>query len=469
MFNKFLIFCLLLMCLTYNCNAQNKKVVYIETKEWYRDSAREIHYKDWKAYPSEVVDSLEGFKAVKKENLDKFGGLNNSNAKATSFFRVEKITNRWWIIDPLGNKFLNVAMNAFRQGKSPNNVAAFDKKYGSTEKWMSDSKMLFDSLGINVAGSWSDVKAITDYNKMAAKPLVYTTQLSLLANYRRHAAKENPERKKETDMSFVFDTDFKTYSEQEIKKNEGIQNDPNLLGHFSDNEIPFTENEVKNLLEVPKERESYSIVHNWLKEKGYDENNLSKEQKKELIGFVTGRYFETVSTVIKKFDPNHLYIGSRLHAAAKNNEFIFKSAEPFIDIVSINYYGYWEPTKNHLKDWSIWTSKPFFITEFYTKAEESGMANITGAGWLVRTHKERGIHYQNFCIQLLKAKNCVGWHWFKYQDNDPNDPNADPSNKDSNKGLINNEYETCVPLAAAMKQLNENKYQLINYFDKTNK
>ena len=463
-FKNFLL-CLFVMCLALISKAQNKHLINVETKEWYRDSAREIHYKEWKAYSSLVVDSINKYVPVLQEKQDKYGGVIGAARKATGYFRTEKINNRWWIIDPVGNKFINVAMNAVRTGKSPNNQAAFDKKYGTIEKWIGDTKFLFDSLGVNVAGSWSDVKTITAYNKTAERPLVYTTQLSILANYRRHAIKENPERKKESEMSFVFDSSFKTYSAEEIKKLDGCQNDPNLLGHFSDNEIPFTDNEVGHLLEVPNTSESYSIVQKWLTDKGYDSNNLTKEQKKELIGFVTQKYFETVYTVVKHFDPNHLYIGSRLHAGAKNNEYIFKAAEPFIDIVSINYYGYWEPTDKQLKDWSLWSTKPFFITEFYTKAEESGMANVTGAGWLVRTHNERGIHYQNFCLKLLKDKNCVGWHWFKYQDNDPNDPNADPSNKDSNKGLINNEYQTCLPLAAKMKQLNDNKYNLVKFLD----
>jgi hypothetical protein len=94
------------------------------------------------------------------------------------------------------------------------------------------------------------------------------------------------------------------------------------------------------------------------------------------------------------------------------------------------------------------------------------MDNISGAGWLVKTQEERGIHYQNFCLNLLQNNNCVGWHWFRYQDNDPNDPNADPSNKDSNKGLVNTFYEVYRPLADKMKALNENVYQLIKLIDK---
>ena len=93
------------------------------------------------------------------------------------------------------------------------------------------------------------------------------------------------------------------------------------------------------------------------------------------------------------------------------------------------------------------------------------MENKTGAGWLVKTQNDRGIHYQNFCMELLKAPNCVGWHWFRYQDNDPTDLSADESNRDSNKGLVSYQYKPYLPLLEKMKVLNLNKYELIKYFD----
>ncbi len=97
------------------------------------------------------------------------------------------------------------------------------------------------------------------------------------------------------------------------------------------------------------------------------------------------------------------------------------------------------------------------------------MANISGAGWLVKTQTDRGIHYQNFCLELLRAKNCVGWHWFRYQDNDPNDPTADPSNPDSNKGIVNTQYVVYEKPVEKMKKMNDKKYQLIKFFDKQKK
>ena len=106
------------------------------------------------------------------------------------------------------------------------------------------------------------------------------------------------------------------------------------------------------------------------------------------------------------------------------------------------------------------------ITEFYTKAMDSGMANTTGAGFTVRTQQDRGFAYQHFCLGLLQSRNCVGWHWFKQQDNDPTAKGVDPSNLDSNKGMLNNEYQWYKPMIKLMKKLNENVYSLVDYYDK---
>jgi hypothetical protein len=180
---------------------------------------------------------------------------------------------------------------------------------------------------------------------------------------------------------------------------------------------------------------------------------------------MAGTYYAIVYKAIKDADPNHLYLGSRLHSNAKNNPYIFQYLQKNIDIISINYYGDWQPRADFINDWATWCDKPFFVTEFYTKAEETGMNNMSGAGWIVKTQKDRGIHYQNFCLTLLKAKNCVGWHWFRYQDNDPNDAKADDSNKDSNKGIVNLQYEYYQPLMQYMRALNTNVYPLIDFFD----
>jgi hypothetical protein len=69
-------------------------------------------------------------------------------------------------------------------------------------------------------------------------------------------------------------------------------------------------------------------------------------------------------------------------------------------------------------------------------------------------------------IELLKSKGCVGWHWFTYQDNDPLNLKTDPSNRDSNKGIVNSNFEPYTPLLVNMKALNQHVFELIQYLDK---
>jgi hypothetical protein len=86
------------------------------------------------------------------------------------------------------------------------------------------------------------------------------------------------------------------------------------------------------------------------------------------------------------------------------------------------------------------------------------MGNTSGAGWLVHTQADRAKFYQNFAMGLLEAQGCVGWHWFRYADNDPEDMSVDPSNRDANKGLVSNRYIPYQTLAEGMRQLNERAY-----------
>jgi hypothetical protein len=100
------------------------------------------------------------------------------------------------------------------------------------------------------------------------------------------------------------------------------------------------------------------------------------------------------------------------------------------------------------------------------KGMDVGLANTGGAGWVVKTQRDRGWFYENFTLGLLESRVCVGWHWFKYQDNDPADTKADPSNRDANKGILNNRYEPYPELLQSMKRVNERAYGVIDWFDR---
>ena len=93
---------------------------------------------------------------------------------------------------------------------------------------------------------------------------------------------------------------------------------------------------------------------------------------------------------------------------------------------------------------------------------DNDLDNVSGAGYVVPTQIDRAYAYQHFTLGLLESRNCVGWHWFRYQDDDSDDL----SDNCSNKGIFDNYYEPYPWLAQYMRQLNTNVYNLIDYFDK---
>src|SRR6185369_2269301 len=156
----------------------------------------------------------------------------------------------------------------------------------------------------------------------------------------------------------------------------------------------------------------------------------------------------------------------RLHGADLRYPAIFRACGRNVDAVSVNYYHAGTPNPKRLEMWERESGKPVLITEWYAKGADSGMANTGGAGWLVKTQRDRGLFYQNFALALLESRVCIGWDWFRYMDNDPADTRVDPSNRDSNKGIVNNRYQPYLPLLDAMKQLNDRAYSLTEFFDR---
>jgi hypothetical protein len=168
---------------------------------------------------------------------------------------------------------------------------------------------------------------------------------------------------------------------------------------------------------------------------------------------------------LRKHDPRHLCLGSRLHGVSLRSAGILRAAGRHLDVIAMNVYGQWSVASELLDLWRTEARKPFLVTEFYAKGSDAGFPNTTGAGWVVPTQRDRGLFYQNFTLSALESRLCVGWHWFKYMDNDPEDLTTDPSNRDSNKGIVTVTYAPYAPLLKEMEALNRDVYALVDYFD----
>jgi len=426
-------------------------------------------YREYEPLKTRYIDLLPGYKPSENTGeLSKYGGWTRYKAKPTGFFYVMKTDDRWWCVDPEGYYYFNIALNSITRGASETNKESVIKKFGTPEEWISQTINLLQDNGFNCAGSWSDYKAIREANKKRDKPFSYTINLNFMSSYgkERGGTFQQPGHTGYPgDAIFVFDPEWELFCDRHAKQITEYRDDPNLFGYFSDNEMPFKLKSLDNYLALKTEDPGHIAAVKWLEEQKITKDQITDKHREAFMAVVADRYFSAVTKALKKYDPNHMYLGARFYSSEKNYPEFMKCAGKYLDIISNNYYGKWTPDEKDMKNWTEWSGKPFIITEYYTKGEDSGMPNKSGAGWIVRTQRDRGLFYQNYNLVLLESKNCVGWHYFKYQDNDPTAKGVDPSNTDANKGIVNNYYEIWTPMTDLMKQLNNQVYSLINYFD----
>ncbi len=465
-----LVFILVTSEYTFGQKSTDNHYITVEARRRVSNSDGSITYKPYEPFRTKTVGTLDGYTLPEKAViLSKYGGYSRLRTKATGYFRVEKVGDRWWGVDPEGYRYINVALNSISRGKSERNEKALAEKYGSPEKWMEETIGMMKDNGFNCAGSWSDYKAIIEANKKSDKPFAYTINWNFMSSYGRERGgtyQQPGHTGYPNDAIFVFDPEFVTFCDRHAKQLLTTKDDPNLFGHFSDNEMPFKLKSLDNYLALPENDPGHIAAVKWMEEQGITKDRITNKHREVFMALVADRYFSIISAAIKKYDPNHMYIGSRFYSSEKNYPEFMKCAGKYLDIVSNNYYGKWTPDSTDMANWAKWTGKPFIVTEYYTKGEDSGMPNQSGAGWIVRTQRDRGLFYQNYNLALLESKNCVGWHYFKYQDNDPTAKGADPSNVDANKGIVDNDYNVWKPMMELMKELNNNVYSLIEYFDR---
>ena len=429
----------------------------------------------WDFYTAKTIDKLAGFKITQDPQTNNYGSWNVNQTKGSGYFKVEKKGDRWWFVDPEGYPFIHKGIAVFRPGTSDNQLAALKLKYGSAENWVNQESQFLRKNGFNGTGAWSDVEQI----RHTGNPLVYTVIVSPMGAYKSQHIKKFGGKYEMAgwqgyryDLTMVFDAEFDVYVENAIAPIIKYANDKHLLGYFTDNELPWKNDALdRHLKYLGKEEAGYIAAKKWLDNRKGKEATLADITDEDRLLF-TGFYFETyiqkVAAAIRKHDPNHMYLGCRFNQESEelSNPEIFKVAGKYADLISINHYRKWEPVQSIMTNWEIWSGKPFIITEWYTKGEDSGLPNRTGAGWNVPTQQERGYFYQNFTIELLKSKSCVGWHWFTYQDNDPLNLKTDASNRDSNKGIVNSNYQPYIPLMENISLLNTHVYELIKFLDK---
>ncbi len=453
--------CLTILMPAANFSAQSQSSATVAAA--FKDPSQE-----WKDYPTRTLADLPAAIREKTDSdLDPYGGRLPDKAQATGFFHTKKLDDRWWLVDPKGSFCIYKGIASVTPLRAPGAIAVFQSKFGSKANWAAETTGLLHKNGFIGVGGWSDTEAL----RSVPRPLAYTRILNFMSSYggtRGGTFSQPGHTGYPKDCIFVFDPAFQDFCNERARTLAEYKNDPWLIGYFSDNELPFSTTLLSNYLALPEKDPGHEAALVWLRARHGSRSgaqDIVAQDQADFLEFVVDRYFRITSKAIKKYDPNHLILGSRFYGSNLSQPEIFRAAGRWLDIISVNWYHAWTPNHERLAMWEHESGKPILITEWYAKGMDSGLANHGGAGWVVKTQRDRGLFYQNLTLGLLESKVCIGWDWFKYADNDPEDAAADPSNRDSNKGILSNRYEPYNPLLDAMKQINERTFCLVEYFD----
>lgn len=433
--------------------AEREKTLMVNVKRNPKDS--------WKKYPTRTINGLAGY-VQNKISLNAYGSRTDQQEKATGFFHTAKIGNRWWLIDPEGYRHFNLAVVSVQIGEGPAQKKAFTKIFGTNEAWGEATVELLKSNGFNGTGAWSDDETL----RRATHRLNYCVNWKFMDTFGRgRTVQSSGHRGYPGDCIFVFDPEWPAFCEKHAaEKIAPLKDDPHLLGHFFDNELPLNPNMLSRFLHLPKESWGYKAGRAYVDERsktGTPEAKILNDDWQAFDDLVLEKYMSSIARAIRKVDPNHMLLGPRLYS----NNASYPVIGTYVDAFAYNLYSAWSPVKK-AKELATAIGKPLIVTEYYVKGMDAkGLSNESGAGWCVPTQTDRGLFYQNFGLNLLESGLCVGWQWFKYQDNDPTNLNTDPSNRNANKGILDSEYTPYVPLLEKMRELNTQVYSIIDYFD----
>ncbi len=360
----------------------------------------------------------EAFFAALSENTttDDYGGFieHNLPLKATGFFHTQNLNGKWYLVSPAGNPFYSLGLNGVRRKSTLNNAALtkvknreeifeelpsyencpecfsedsaylsfycynVKRKYGEYTAWKEHVLKRLKNIGFNTIGNWSDSLL---YN--SAFPYTYTLDT------RKGTGLEMSNK-----MPDVFHPDWERRLDASFSEITQFKEDSYLIGYFVDNEMGWRS---------INKWDSTSYTFTTLKD--LPSEKAQKEAYAE-------RYFSSLKKVLKKYAPNHLYLGCRFTRNFKGLQPVAAIAGKYVDVLSINVYSA-VPIKKQMDDWYAAVQKPMIISEHHIPpATKRALLPIYPAFGLA----QRDIMLEEYLRTWLTFPYAVGSHWYQYAD-----------------------------------------------------
>lgn len=410
----------------------------------------------WSYQNTNILSLVTGYNLTNdgRDDFTRYGTCKYLKTDSTGFFYVKKIDGRWWMIDPNGYAGINMGVCSLGSTSIQND---YDRIKG---------------LGYNGIGNFvsSESQTETNYNTLNYGIFSYTRKLNFYLTYvnvRKNYYTTPTAIQGNLTYVLVFDPQFTTYCDNVASTSaKPFSSERDLLGYFTDNELNFNQDQLQLLVrDLPVGDPSRDSALVFASSRGLTatdcvnySSNVTEQMKQDFATQMATHYYRIVAAAVRKYDSNHLILGSRLNGRPRAIQNVVNASQAYMDVTSVNFYDMYTPNQQ-ISNTSWTNDKPCLVSEFYIKdVNFTPTVAQSGAGWYVNNQPDRGKFYQNTCLQLLKNKCYVGWQYFKYQDD-----------SDSNKGIVNASDSEYTAMTAYMDSLNEQVYRICDFYDGTSR
>lgn len=434
---------------------------------------------------------------------DEYGGIiGNVNYGATGYFRTQKIDGVWWFITPSGNRFIIKGVEAVSLTGGPGLSRLYYKdtkikrsvyqELPDPEVYPQAYQPLADenTIGVNLLIANLIRKYGSDYEKIWA---VKCSERLKKWNFNTHskwvkspdivmpyicslnATKEFLRIKWAIDP---FDPEFEQKVERAVAPTlTALRNDRLLIGYHFTNESGWNKDVVATLLKNDSTSPAKKTFADYMIEKyngdyavlsqkfglpltaadfadaALDISCLSKQEVSEFILIAAKKYYKTVHDVLKKYDPNHLDIGSCVSASEWRNSFEWVSGSAdYVDVISFDRYIL--DDAKHLLPYQVF-DKPFVNLEWSFTVKEHGYLGGSLGRILCNTQTDRAYYYKRQIEAMFSLPQFIGSGWFIFYDQPVTGRSLGGENAENyNFGLVNMQDEPYYEFVDSITRVN---------------
>lgn len=385
-------------------------------------------------------------------NRDGYGGFLNTRAKATGFFRVQKIHGRWWFVDPDGHWFFSSGINGLTinsithvNGRKdlfaalpppdliplPPGMVSFyawneQRRFGDDwrAQWADLATRRMKAWGFNTMQNWGFSNPTEPRVPYALMLHEWQTGKSIMG------------------LPDVYADDFaRRVDEIAASQLDSRRNDPNMIGYFIGNEPSWPGREslmCETILAGPP-----TAIQSRLK--SFLARGDTPKRRRQFVYAAFKVYIDTINAATRRHDPNHLNLGIRFGEGASDDALRITRG---FDVFSLNDYSY-APSQALLDRIYSRVKRPILIGEFHFGTPDRGMAEGLAP---TMNQAERAAGYRYYVEHCAADPAVIGAYWFQWLD-EPVTGRRDGENY--NIGFIDVTDQPYPEMAAAAKLTNE--------------